>query len=234
MTPSDARTVHRPLAMFGSRSRQLRASLVFHRPFSDMPSPLPRWTARVRVSIASPRLRAFPVMLAGRRPHCSFRGLLGVHSRYGLPDRSAAQGDLCHEASAPAVARQSRSSASEPNRQLLGWSLPPTGLMVVSRRTTQQEHPAALCHPARRSARLACDRRDLCGLPQPSPHRRQAAAARPAAVHQAARRRAKASLQRLRQSPRQHLERLDGAAELNVAHRLRLARSMARAISAAI
>ena len=140
MTPSDARTAHRPLAMFGSRSRQLRASLVFHQPFSDMPSPLPRWTTRVRASIASPRLRAFPVSLAGRRPHRSFRGLLGVHSRYGLPDRSAAQGDLCHEASALAVARQSRSSASEPNRQLLGWSLPPTGLMVVSRHTTKQEH----------------------------------------------------------------------------------------------
>jgi hypothetical protein len=138
MTPSDARTAHRPLAMFGSRSRQLRASLVFHQPFSAMPSPLPRWTARVRASIASPRLGAFPALLPGRRPHCSFRGLLGVHSRYGLPDRSPAQGDLCHEASALAVARQSRSSASEPNRQLLGWSLPPTGLTVVSRHTTEQ------------------------------------------------------------------------------------------------
>ena len=183
MTPSDARTVHRPLAMFGSRSRQLRASLVFHQPFSDMPSPLPRWTTRVHVSIASPRLGAFPASLPGRRPHRSFRGLLGVHSRYGLPDRSAAQGDLCHEASALPVAHQSRSSASEPNRQLLGWSLPPTGLMVVSRHTTKQERPAALCHPARRSARLACDLRDLSGLPEADPHRRQAAAARPAALH---------------------------------------------------
>jgi hypothetical protein len=29
------------------------------------------------------------------------RGLLRLHSRYGPPDRSAAQGDLCHEPPAP-------------------------------------------------------------------------------------------------------------------------------------
>jgi hypothetical protein len=52
--------------------------------------------------------------------------------------------------------------------------------------------------------------------------------------HQAARSRAEASLQQLRQSSRQHLERHDGAAELNAAHRFRLARSIARAMSAAI
>src|SRR5437868_5029058 len=33
---------------------------------------------------------AFPELGAGRRPLLSFRGLLGVHSHYGLPDRSAA------------------------------------------------------------------------------------------------------------------------------------------------
>jgi len=27
---------------------------------------------------------AFPAMRSGRLPHCTFRGLLGVHSRYGL------------------------------------------------------------------------------------------------------------------------------------------------------
>ena len=40
------------------------------------------------------------------------QGLLRLHTCYGPPDRSAAQGDLCHEASAHAVTRTSRSSAS--------------------------------------------------------------------------------------------------------------------------
>ena len=43
-----------------------------------------------------PVTAAFLVMLAGRLPRHFFRGLLGVHSRYGLPDRGtkppAAQG----------------------------------------------------------------------------------------------------------------------------------------------
>jgi hypothetical protein len=38
----------------------------------------------------------FPVWQEGRHPHCHFRGLLRLHSRYGPPDRSATQGDLCH------------------------------------------------------------------------------------------------------------------------------------------
>jgi hypothetical protein len=33
---------------------------------------------------------AFPKWQEGRHPHCHFRGLLRLHSRYGPPDRSAA------------------------------------------------------------------------------------------------------------------------------------------------
>ena len=40
------------------------------------------------------------------------QGLLGLYSRYGPPDRSAARGDLCHEAPTCSVTRASRSSAS--------------------------------------------------------------------------------------------------------------------------
>ena len=61
-----------------------------------------------------PAHRAFPKWQEGRHPHCHFRGLLRLHSRYGPPDRSAAQGDLCHEAPAQPVAQPSRSSASGP------------------------------------------------------------------------------------------------------------------------
>jgi hypothetical protein len=68
---------------------------------------------------------AFPVIQAGRRPSLHFRGLLRLHSRYGLPDCSTAQGGLCHEASTRPVARPSRSSATRVYRQLPGWILPP-------------------------------------------------------------------------------------------------------------
>jgi hypothetical protein len=37
---------------------------------------------------------AFPKWPEGRHPHCHFRGLLGLYSRYSPPDRSAAQGDF--------------------------------------------------------------------------------------------------------------------------------------------
>ena len=82
----------------------------------------PEW---VQVSVASPSHAAFPVIQAGRHPHLHFRGLLRLHSRYGPPDRSTAQGGLCHEASAQRVAPPSRSSATGPYRQLSGWYLPP-------------------------------------------------------------------------------------------------------------
>ncbi len=59
-----------------------------------------------------PARAAFPKWQEGRHPHCHFRGLLRLHACYGPPDRSAAQGDLCHEASARPVTRQSRSSAT--------------------------------------------------------------------------------------------------------------------------
>ena len=41
-------------------------------------------------SLALPPTSAFPIPLPGRLPHYDFRGLLGVHSRYGLPARGAA------------------------------------------------------------------------------------------------------------------------------------------------
>src|SRR6202166_3702667 len=55
-----------------------------------------------------PAHAAFPKWQEGRHPHCHFRGLLRLHSRYGPPDCSAAQSDLCHEAPALPVTRPSR------------------------------------------------------------------------------------------------------------------------------
>jgi hypothetical protein len=56
-----------------------------------MLSPLPRWIeigGRLRPYHAS----AFPEYWAGRHPRLSFRGLLRVHSRYGLPGRCSPKG----------------------------------------------------------------------------------------------------------------------------------------------
>jgi len=38
----------------------------------------------VHISLSSPTMAAFPDFWAGRLPRCVFRGLLSVHSRYGL------------------------------------------------------------------------------------------------------------------------------------------------------
>ena len=43
------------------------------------------------VSPPSPAAAAFPILVQGRRPHWSFRGLLDVHSRYGLSARCIAK-----------------------------------------------------------------------------------------------------------------------------------------------
>src|SRR4029077_524247 len=48
------------------------------------------------------------------------QGLLRLHTCYGPPDRSAAQGDLCHGAPALPVARPSRSSATRSIDNSLG------------------------------------------------------------------------------------------------------------------
>ena len=59
-----------------------------------------------------PQPHGLPASLGGRRPRLHFRGLLRLHSRYSPPDRSAAHGGLCHEASTLPVTRPRRSSAT--------------------------------------------------------------------------------------------------------------------------
>src|SRR5262245_65176180 len=63
----------------------------------------------------SPGTAAFPVMLAGRLPHHFFRGLLSVHSRYGLPARQVAEAACCLEGSDGFVTSAAAPIAS-------GWS----------------------------------------------------------------------------------------------------------------
>jgi len=72
---------------------------------------------------------AFPGFATGRRPHCSFRGLLGFHTHYGPPDCSPTLCGLCREVPISPVTRTHRSPAIESNHQLFEWVPPP---LVIS------------------------------------------------------------------------------------------------------
>src|SRR5436190_2230750 len=59
------------------------------------------------------------------------RGLLKLHSRYGLQGRSPPKADFCPEASTRSVTRPSRSVATTSYRQLHGWILLPLVICAV-------------------------------------------------------------------------------------------------------
>ena len=66
---------------------------------------------------------AFPKLWVGRHPHCPFRGLLRLHSRYSPHACSTAQGGLCHGASTEPVARPRRPLATSAIDNSLGGTL---------------------------------------------------------------------------------------------------------------
>jgi hypothetical protein len=82
MRLSDSRLARHLLA-FGLRTQAARVSHVTQMTLPYVPSPLPRRTQQVLVLAASLLAQAFPFVKEGQRPHEFFRGLLGVHSRYG-------------------------------------------------------------------------------------------------------------------------------------------------------
>jgi len=59
-----------------------------------------------------PAHTAFPKWQEGRHPHCHFRGLLRLYSRYGRRIAQPPKSGLCHEAPALPVTRPNRSSAT--------------------------------------------------------------------------------------------------------------------------
>jgi hypothetical protein len=63
-----------------------------------------------------------PRCLVRRRPPHHFRGLLRLYSRYGPPNRSVAQGDLCHEASARTLLN--RTARQLPDLSTIIWVEP--------------------------------------------------------------------------------------------------------------
>ena len=72
-----------------------------------------------------PAHAAFPKWPEGRHPHCHFRGLLKLHSRYGPSDRSVALRRPLSRGSSPAGCPAEPLVSYRINRQFSGWNLPP-------------------------------------------------------------------------------------------------------------
>src|SRR5256714_5302167 len=93
-------------------------------PFQRAAPTTPADRAGARVD-CFPAHAAFPKWQEGRHPHCHFRGLLRLYSRYGPPDRSAAQRRPLSRGSSPAGYPAEPLVSYRINRQLFGWNLPP-------------------------------------------------------------------------------------------------------------
>jgi len=72
-----------------------------------------------------PAHAAFPKWQEGRHPHCHFRGLLRLHSRYSPSDCSAALQRPLSRGSSPSGCPGEPLVSYQINRQLSGWNLPP-------------------------------------------------------------------------------------------------------------
>jgi hypothetical protein len=118
------------------QSRRLSATL---RPLPSLTTGLPRLLASsFRRAVPTtpadragahvdcfPAHTAFPKWQEGRHPHCHFRGLLRLHTRYGPPDRSAALRRPLSRGSNPCSCPHEPLVSYRINRQLSGWNPPP-------------------------------------------------------------------------------------------------------------
>ncbi len=100
-----------------------------------MPSPLPRQVRWNPFARTIPSLSAFPARQVGRLLHQPFRGLLSVHSRYGLPARRVAYATFYTEGFSSFVASAAASVATGWNEPVPGRDIPPLKTHVFSRRT---------------------------------------------------------------------------------------------------
>ena len=80
----------------------------------------PGGTPQCSLSLASPAMTAFPVLKPGRLPHHPFRGLLSVHSRYGLHRSPSPLQDPFHQRLQPLRYLHDCSGCYRPERKLPG------------------------------------------------------------------------------------------------------------------
>src|SRR5438132_4556434 len=106
-----------------------------------MLSPLPRRSDWGHCFAHSPPpCQPSPIWLSGRPAHCPFRGLLGVHSRYGLHTRAiTVYRDTLSEGFSHFVTSMTAPVAS-------GWSGCRVGLAPTGKRRILTAHTQS-CHP---------------------------------------------------------------------------------------
>jgi hypothetical protein len=105
-----------------------------------------------------PAHAAFPKWQEGRHPHCHFRGLLRLHSRYGPPDRSAALRRPLSRGSSPCGRPPEPLVGYQINRQLSGWNLPPLMIRAFGAHCQFRTHApqqATGCYSITSSARTS-------------------------------------------------------------------------------
>src|SRR6266436_4447408 len=107
-------------------------------PIACMPSLIPRQVEWNLFARTIPPTSAFPRTGAGRLLHCRLRGLLSVHSRYGLHARQVAIATLCTRGFSSLVASTAALIAT-------GWSEP-----VPGRVTPAVDHRLFTTHPVTR------------------------------------------------------------------------------------
>src|SRR6266849_8010068 len=131
MTLSDFRTGHPPVEnVGGATSTSAGYPPITQTTFLTCRAHYPGGPNRC-VSVFFPVRAAFPSYLVGRHPRLHFRGLLKLHSRYGLQSCSPTMCGLCHEASSQPVSQLQCSLATRPNQHVPGRVLPPLVIWAV-------------------------------------------------------------------------------------------------------
>jgi len=121
MTLSDFRTGHPPVEhVAGATSTSAGYPPMTQTTFLTCRAHYPGGSYRC-VSVSFPVRAAFPNYLVGRHPRRHFRGLLKLHSRYGLQDCSPAYGGLLSRGFSP---------ASYPTKPLGSYHVLPTSTWV--------------------------------------------------------------------------------------------------------
>ena len=145
--PQKARPVPRGLPVGWSRSsRLLGLPVLLRSPCAHMPPPIPRWNRRVRVSLSSPPIAAFPVSKAGRLPHQHFQGLLSVH--YSLQPVGSRVTYVTFPSKASAVSSPPRLLRLLPaGAKVAGWVCLPLGDRAFPRRTSRPARASLMLQP---------------------------------------------------------------------------------------
>jgi hypothetical protein len=104
-------------------------------PFQHAVPIIPMDQSRCTCRLLPHSTRAFPVSQAGRRPSLHFRGLLRLHTRYGLPDCSTAQRRPSSRGFSP---------AGYPTKPLVSYQVLPTTSWVGPSSTGESRRWGAL------------------------------------------------------------------------------------------